>query len=206
MNSDDLPPSKEPFLHPASLVHDSARIGDGCYVWPFAQIRENVTVGDNSVVGQAAYLGPGVIVGPKCRIQNSAMLYEPAALEEGVFIGPGVILTNDRLPRALNLDGSPKSALDWSPAGVRIERGSSVGANAVLIGPIVLGRYSMVAAGAVVTRDVAPHSLVQGVPACHVAWVGRGGHRLVPEAGRLVCPASGETYLEEKGHLRILEA
>lgn len=194
----------ETLLDPTCLVHDDASLGAGCTVWAWSHIREWAKVGDHTSIGEAVYVGPGVTVGANCKIQNHALLYEPAILGDGVFIGPGVVLTNDRRPRALNLDGSPKTGSDWEPAGVAIHEGASIGARAVLIGPVTIGRWAMVAAGSVVSADVMPYSLVLGVPARHVSWVGRSGKRLVARGGLFVCPETGETFQEVNGLLEPL--
>jgi UDP-2-acetamido-3-amino-2,3-dideoxy-glucuronate N-acetyltransferase len=176
-------------------VDPTATIGDGSSVWHLAQVREGARLGEDCVVGRGAYIGSGVQVGPRCKIQNLALVYEPAVLEAGVFIGPAVVLTNDTFPRAVNPDGSLKSAADWTPTGVHVREGASIGARAVCVAPVVVGRWATVAAGAVVTRDVPDFALVAGVPARRIGWVGRAGVRLVDEGdGAWACPVSGERY------------
>jgi UDP-2-acetamido-3-amino-2,3-dideoxy-glucuronate N-acetyltransferase len=115
------------------------------------------------------------------------------------------VLTNDTFPRAVNPDGTLKSAHDWEPVGVVVREGASVGARAVCVAPVVVGRWATVAAGAVVTRDVPDFALVAGVPARRIGWVGRAGMRLTDEGeGRWSCPASGETYRETGNGLVLL--
>jgi len=186
-------------IHPASIVHPNAKIGAGCYVWAWSQIREGAAIGQGTSIGQGAYVGPGVVVGASCKIQNYALIYEPAVLEDSVFVGPGAVLTNDRYPRAVNLDGSEKLAGDWNPVGVYMERGASIGAKAILVGPVRIGTWSMVGAGSVVSADVRPYSLVVGSPAVHIGWVGRSGRRLVKTEHE--CPDSGELFQELDGQL-----
>ena len=158
-------------LAPSADVDERATIGDGSSVWHLAQVRENAILGRNCVVGRGAYVGSGVRVGDNCKIQNYALVYEPALLEDGVFIGPAVVLTNDTFPRAVNPDGTPKSGADWEAVGVTLREGSSVGARAVCVAPVTVGRWATVAAGAVVARDVLPHELVAGNPARRMGWV-----------------------------------
>ena len=164
-------------------------------VWHLAQVREDAVVGARSSVGRAAYVGPGVRVGADVKIQNLAQVYEPAVIEDGVFVGPAVVLTNDRRPRSITPDGTRKGADDWDPCGVTVRHGASIGARAVCVAPVIVGRWSMVAAGAVVVRDVPDFALVVGTPARQMGWVGRSGESLVPEGEGWVCPATGERYV-----------
>lgn len=183
-------------------VAPSARIGRGSSIWHLAQVRENAQLGENCVVGRGAYIGTGVVMGDNCKVQNYALVYEPARLEAGVFIGPAVVLTNDTYPRAVNPDGSPKSAHDWQPVGVTIREGAAIGARAVCVAPVTIGRWATIAAGSVVTKDVPDFALMAGVPARRLGWVGRAGVRLVDQDGAWVCPQTGETYREHDGVLR----
>lgn len=184
-------------------VAPDASIGDGSSVWHLAQVREGARVGENCVIGRGAYIGSGVVIGDNSKVQNYALVYEPAVLGDGVFIGPAAVLTNDTYPRAINPDGSLKSAHDWQPVGVTIERGASIGARATCVAPVRIGEWATVAAGAVVIRDVAAYALVAGVPARRIGWVGTAGFPLKPTAtGQWECPETGEQYIESDGHLR----
>lgn len=182
-------------------VAPSARIGSGSSVWHLAQIREDAVLGSNCVVGRGAYIGTGVVMGDNCKVQNYALVYEPAELGHGVFIGPAVVLTNDTYPRAINPDGSLKSASDWEPVGVRILDGAAIGARAVCVAPVTIGRWATVAAGSVVTRDVADFALVVGVPAKRIGWVGKAGVRLIEQGDAWICPQTNERYIERDGVL-----
>lgn len=174
-----------------------ARIGAGTAVWHLAQIREHAEIGENCVVGRGAYIGAGVVMGDNCKVQNLGLVYEPAVLGDGVFIGPAAILTNDVYPRAVEPDGSLKSATDWDAAGVAIGDGAAIGARAVVRAGVTIGEWALIGAGAVVVADVAPYSMVLGNPARHVGWVGRAGVRLVESGDALICPQTGERY----GHI-----
>ncbi|MFB8190054.1 DapH/DapD/GlmU-related protein [Microbacterium sp. NPDC055988] len=184
-------------------VSPDAVIGDGSAVWHLAQVREGVRMGENCIVGRGAYIGTGVEMGDNCKVQNYALVYEPAKLGDGVFIGPAVVLTNDTYPRAINPDGSIKSAHDWEPVGVTIEKGASIGARATCVAPVTIGAWATVAAGAVVVKDVPAHALVVGVPAKRIGWVGEAGIPLEPgdAADVWVCPSTGDTYIESEGTL-----
>ena len=189
-------------------VSPSAVIGEGSSVWHLAQVREDAVLGENCVIGRGAYIGTGVHLGDNCKVQNYALVYEPAQLGHGVFIGPAAVLTNDHNPRAINPDGSLKDASDWEPVGVTIEEGAAIGARAVCVAPVTMGKWATVAAGAVVTKDVKPYALVMGVPARQYGWVGRVGEVLEPvegAAGQFRCPQSGTLYVEdEDGNLSEL--
>jgi acetyltransferase-like isoleucine patch superfamily enzyme len=184
-------------IHDTAVVEDGARVGDGVLIWQYAHIRENSNIGDNVILGRGVYVGDGVHIGPNCKIQNYALLYEPAILEAGVFIGPGVILTNDEFPRAINSDGSQKNASDWQAVGVIIRQGASVGAGSICIAPVEIGAWALVAAGSVVTKNVAPFALVAGVPAKRINWVGKAGIPLAPDGSdQFICPKTGTRYVE----------
>lgn len=187
-------------------IADSAKIGEGSAVWHLAQVREGAVLGRGCVVGRGAYIGAGVVMGDNCKVQNYALVYEPAHLGDGVFIGPAVVLTNDTYPRAVNPDGSAKSASDWEAAGVTIGDGAAIGARSVCVAPVAIGAWGLVAAGSVVTKDVPDHALVAGVPARQIGWVGRTGQRLQEAAdGLLVCEATGDRYRESDGTLVRLQ-
>jgi acetyltransferase-like isoleucine patch superfamily enzyme len=196
-----------PLIHPSADVDPQATIAEGTVIWHLAQVRELAHNGAHSVLGRGAYVGPSVIIGKNSKLQNYALVYEPAVLEEGVFIGPAAVLTNDLHPRAMNPDGTLKTGEDWHMVGVTVRAGGSVGARAVCIAPVTIGRWAMVAAGAVVTHDVPDFALVAGVPARQVGWVGRAGFKLVasPDDGVWICPASGERYLLVDGAMHLEE-
>ena len=178
-------------------VDDSAQIGFGSSIWHLAQVRDGVVLGTNCIVGRGAYIGSGVKTGDNCKIQNYALVYEPAVLGNGVFIGPAAVLTNDQFPRAINPDGSLKSGSDWEAVGVEIGDGASIGARAVCIAPVKIGAWALVAAGAVVTKDVPNFALVAGVPAKRIRWVGQAGQPLTDIGNnRFKCAVTGATYKE----------
>jgi acetyltransferase-like isoleucine patch superfamily enzyme len=195
------------YVHATADVAESATIAAGSKIWHYAQVRESAVVGENCVVGRGAYVGTGVEVGDNCKIQNYALVYEPAKLANGVFIGPAVVLTNDHFPRAINADGTPKSADDWHPVGVDIREGASIGASATCVAPITIGRWALVGSGSVVVKDVPDFALVVGSPARRIGWVGKSGQPLVADAADAtlyVCPASGERYRQTDEH-RLIE-
>lgn len=197
-------------------VDERATIGDGSSVWHLAQVREDAVLGRGCVVGRGAYVGAGVRMGENCKLQNYALVYEPAVLEDGVFVGPAVVFTNDHYPRAVAPDGTLKRGDDWERVGVTVREGASIGARAVCVAPVTVGRWAMVAAGSVVVRDVPDFALVAGVPARRLRWVGRAGvplERVTPDrdedaAGAPVtwrCPSTGRRHLEQDDTLRELD-
>ena len=186
----------------SSDVSEDAEVGAGTRIWHLAQVREGARVGEHCIIGRGAYVGPGVVVGDRCKIQNHALVYEPAVLEDGVFVGPAAVLTNDMFPRAVTPEGRLKTGEDWDMVGVTLRAGASVGARAVCVAPVTIGRWAMVAAGAVVTKDVPDFALVAGVPARRIKWVGRAGVPLeLTGEGRYRCPVSLDEYEERDGVL-----
>lgn len=195
-----------PSVDPSADVSPAATLGEGTRVWHLAQVREGARLGRNVIVGRGAYIGSGVTVGDKCKIQNYALVYEPATLGPGVFVGPAAVLTNDQYPRAVNPDGSGKAASDWVPVGVTVSTGASIGARAVCVAPVTIGRWALVAAGSVVTRDVPDYAIVAGVPARRVGWVGPAGRPLTDEGqGRWKCPETGTEFRESGNTLTAID-
>ena len=191
-------------VQPTAQVDESAEIGAGSSVWELAQIREKARLGEGCVIGRGAYVGTGVRMGDNCKLQNYSLVYEPAELGNGVFIGPAVVLTNDHNPRSVDAEFKQKRGGDWEAVGVKIADGASIGARSVCVAPLEIGRWAMIAAGAVVTKDVPDFALVVGVPARQIGWVGKSGVRLVEregEPGVWECPKTGELYRETDGTL-----
>lgn len=182
-------------IEPSADIAEGTSIGEGTVVWHLAQVREGAVIGENCVIGRGAYVGSYVRIGDTCKLQNFALVYEPAILEEGVFVGPAAVFTNDHYPRSISVDGGLKTRDDWAPVGVTCRTGASIGARAVCVAPVTIGRWAMVAAGSVVIKDVADFALVAGVPARRIGWVGRAGVPLnAVGEGRWACPETGETY------------
>ena len=190
-------------VHPSAEVEDGATIGDGTSVWQLAHVRRGACVGVDCNLGRGVYIDENVVVGDRVKVQNYSLVYSPARAEDGVFIGPAVVLTNDRYPRAVNTDGSRKTADDWDAVGVTLREGCAIGARSVLLPGVTVGCWAVVAAGSVVTRDVRDFEIVAGVPARSHGWAGRAGRPLQSlGGGRYRCSTTGEEYVEEAGGLR----
>lgn len=195
-----------PFIATTADVASDATIGDGTAIWGETQVREGAAVGSECVVGRGAYIDHHVVIGERCKIQNLALVYAPARIGDGVFIGPAAILANDPYPRAVTPSGDLKRPDDWTPLGVTVDGGASIGAKATVLGGVHIGAWSMVGAGAVVTKDVPAHALVVGTPARRVGWVGADGRRLVAHpSGVLADPSTGLRYREQNDRLEVVE-
>ena len=188
-------------IHPKAVVHestfvdDNVSIGEDTRIWHFVHVLPHTTIGARCSLGQNVMAGPHVTIGDNCKIQNNVALYKGVTLADDVFCGPSCVFTNVLTPRAFV---ERKDEFRDTPVG----KGATIGANATIVCGNRLGEYCMVAAGAVVTRDVPPFALVAGVPARRIGWVSRTGERLDET---LVCPRTGEVYEEIDGALRLVE-
>ncbi len=184
-----------PTIHPTADVSPQATVGPGSRIWHQAQVRERARIGQNCIIGKGAYIDFDVVIGDNVKIQNGVHVYHGVTVEDGVFLGPGVILTNDKLPRAVNPDGSLKSDADWAVSPILIRRGAAVGAGAVVLPGVTVGEWALVGAGAVVTRDVPDHGLAYGNPARLHGYACRCGHTLVGlENDQWKCETCHERY------------
>jgi UDP-2-acetamido-3-amino-2,3-dideoxy-glucuronate N-acetyltransferase len=154
-----------PRIHPTAEVSPSAQIGEGTSVWNQVQIREGAVIGRNCILSKDVYIDFGVRIGDNVKIQNGVSVYHGVTIDDGAFVGPYVCFTNDKYPRAINPDGSLKQATDWEVSQTRVCYGATLGARAVILPGVTIGEWAMVAAGAVVTRDVPDYGLVAGHPA-----------------------------------------
>jgi UDP-2-acetamido-3-amino-2,3-dideoxy-glucuronate N-acetyltransferase len=185
----------QPTIHPSADVSPQATLGPGTRVWHQAQVRERARLGANCIVGKGAYVDFDVQIGDNVKLQNGVYVYHGVTVEDGVFLGPGVILTNDKLPRAINPDGGLKSDADWEVSPILIRCGASIGAGAVVLPGVTVGRFALVGAGAVVTRDVPDHGLVYGNPARLQGYVCRCARPLQPlREGVWLCAYCDEEY------------
>ena len=164
-------------IHPTAEVSPQAEIGAGSSIWHQAQVREGARLGCNCIVGKGAYIDFDVRIGDNVKVQNRVSVYHGVTVEDGVFLGPHVCLTNDKLPRAVNPDGSLKSADDWAVSPNLVREGAAVGACTVVLPGVTIGRWAMIGSGAVVTRDIPDYGLAWGNPARLHGFVCPCGHR-----------------------------
>jgi UDP-2-acetamido-3-amino-2,3-dideoxy-glucuronate N-acetyltransferase len=166
------------YIHPTADIHPKAIIGENTTIWQIVQIREEATVGRECILGRGVYVDARVNIGNCVKIQNYASVYEGVTLEDGVFVGPHVVFTNDKLPRAVNPDGTLKSPEDWIITPTLVHRGAALGANSTIVCGVTIGHWAMVGAGSVVTRDVPDFGLVVGNPARLIGYVCKCGKRM----------------------------
>lgn len=180
--SDDI------FIHPTAVIDEGAAIAPGCRIWHFSHIMTGAEVGSGCNIGQNVFIASGTKLGRDIKIQNNAYLCSGVTLEDGVFLGPSCVFTNVINPRS----EFPKGG-NYTPT--MVHKGATIGANVTIICGIEIGEYAFVGAGAVVTHNVAPYSLVTGVPARHTGWMSRAGCKLEFDAdGYAVCPQTGDRY------------
>ena len=185
-------------VHPSAELEDDVTVGAGSAIWQRAQVRTRARIGAECVIGRDVFIDEGVVIGDRVKIQNGALVYHGVTVADGVFIGPGAILTNDRYPRSITPDGELARPDDWQVSPIRLERGSSIGAGAVVVAGCDVGTFAMVGAGAVVTRAVPGHALVAGSPARRIGWVCACGDRLLDADGK-PAPAEIDRYSMDKG-------
>ncbi len=177
-----------------AVVDDGAEIGSESSIWHFAHIRKGARIGKKCIIGKDVYIDSGVKIGDRCKVQNGVSIYSGVEIEDDVFVGPHAVFTNDLRPRA-NI---------WNESRLErttIETGASIGANATIRCGITLGKWCMIGAGSVVTKDVPPHALILGVPGKIVDWVTESGERLKldievgSKGGVFICEKTGEEVI-----------
>ena len=180
--------ASEYFVHPTAVVDAGANIGSGTKIWHFSHIMSGCWIGERCNIGQNVVVSPGVVLGMNVKVQNNVSIYEGVTCDDDVFLGPSMVFTNVTNPRsAINRRGQY--------AKTHVGKGASIGANATIVCGHDIGAYAFIGAGAVVTKAVAPYSLVVGNPARQLGWVSEYGHRLqFDEQGRALCPESQQEY------------
>lgn len=160
------------FIHESSFVDEDVKIGENTKIWHFSHILAQTTIGKNCSFGQNCVVGPKVKIGNGVKAQNNISIYEGVEIEDDVFLGPSMVFTNVINPRAFIVRKTEfKKTL--------LKKGCSIGANATIICGVVIGKFALIGAGAVINKDVKDYALMVGVPACQIGWVSKAGNRLI---------------------------
>ena len=179
---------KNYFAHETAVIDEPCEIGDGVKIWHFSHIMAGCEIGEKCNIGQNVVVSPGVRLGANVKVQNNVSIYTGVICDDDVFLGPSMVFTNIT---------NPRSAIVRRDQYVEthVGRGASIGANATIICGNKIGEYSLIGAGAVITKDVPPFALVVGNPAKQIGWVSEHGHRLIFDgSGHATCIESGITY------------
>ncbi len=179
---------KNYFSHPSAIIDDGAIIGNGTKIWHFCHVMPSAIIGDYCNIGQNVFIDNAVVIGNKVKIQNNVSVYKGVNCEDGVFLGPSMVFTNVINPRGfIERKEEFKNTL--------VKKGATIGANATIVCGNEIGEYSLIGAGAVVTKPVKPFALMVGNPARQIGWVSERGVRLhFGTNGEAVCDESGERY------------
>lgn len=183
------------FAHPTAVIDKGCTIGEGTKIWHFSHVMTDSVIGERCNLGQNVVVSPGVILGNNVKVQNNVSIYTGVICEDDVFLGPSCVFTNIINPRSavIRRDQYVKTT---------VKRGASIGANATIVCGGTLGRYCLIGAGTVVTKDIPDYALVVGNPSRQIGWVSAYGHRLeFNDQGLAECPESGEKYQLVDGHV-----
>lgn len=175
------------FAHHTAVIDSNVSIGIDTKIWHFSHIMENAQIGQSCNLGQNVVISPNVILGDNVKVQNNVSIYTGVICEDDVFLGPSMVFTN-----ILN----PRSAIVRRDKYIKtlVKKGATIGANATVVCGNILGEYCLIGAGAVVTKNAKPYSLIVGNPAKQIGWVSEYGHRLNFENNVAICPESGQKY------------
>lgn len=175
-------------VHPTAIVESDCEIGADTRIWHFVHVMERCHIGNSCVLGQNVMVAPDVVLGDNVKVQNNVSIYTGVVCEDDVFLGPSMVFTNVINPRSfVNRKEEFKKTL--------VRKGATIGANATVVCGVVIGRYAMVGAGSVVTKNVPDYALVVGNPARQTGWVSAWGYKLdFDEQGFATCPGSGKRY------------
>lgn len=187
------------FIHPSAIVDEGCEIGPGVKVWHFSHLMTGCVIGQNCNIGQNVVVSPKVILGKNVRVQNNVSIYEGVICEDDVFLGPSMVFTNVINPRsAVSRKQEYKKTI--------VKKGASIGANATIVCGHNIGEFAFIGAGAVVTKEVAPYSLVVGNPAKHVGWMSEHGIKLIfDKNNKAICKESKQEYLLENNQVKRIK-
>jgi UDP-2-acetamido-3-amino-2,3-dideoxy-glucuronate N-acetyltransferase len=187
------------YIHPSAVVDPDVQIGLGTKIWHFAHICSGARIGRNCIFGQNTMVANDVVIGDNVKVQNNVAIYTGTVVEDDVFLGPSCVLTNVTNPRS-----QVKRHALYEP--ILIKRGATIGANATIICGITLGRYSFIAAGALIAKDVPDYGFIIGVPGRLKGYMSRHGHLLCfNQNNEAKCPESGYRYHLKDGSVRCLD-
>ncbi len=183
------------FIHETSIVENNVKIGDKSKIWHWTHICSGAVIGANCNIGQNVYISGSVKIGNNVKIQNNVSLYDGVIIEDNVFCGPSVVFTNVINPRSfINRKVEFRKTI--------IHKGASLGANSTLICGVNVGKYSLIGAGSVVTKDIKDFSLNFGNPSSHRGWVTKEGNKLFLSLngnGMEICKKTGDKYILKNG-------
>lgn len=186
---------KEYFAHETAVIDEGCTIGRGTKIWHFSHIMKDAVLGERCNLGQNVVVSPGVILGNNVKVQNNVSIYTGVICEDDVFLGPSMVFTNITNPRSAVIRRDQYVT-------TMVRRGASVGANATIVCGNEIGEYSLIGAGAVITKDVRPYALVIGNPGRQTGWVSEYGHKLAfGDDGMASCPESGDKYRLHEGRV-----
>lgn len=185
--------------HPSAVIDDNCEIGEGTKIWHFSHIMSGCKIGKACNIGQNVVISPKVILGDNVKVQNNVSIYTGVICEDDVFLGPSMVFTNVINPRsAIIRKNEYRQTI--------VHKGASIGANATIICGNEIGKYSMIGAGAVITKEVRAYALVYGNPGVQKGWVSEYGHKLTfDHNGIAICPESGEKYFLSQHDVTKLE-
>lgn len=176
------------FVHETSEIDRNCLIGEGTKIWHFCHIMEQSTIGKNCNIGQNVVVSPFVNIGDNVKIQNNVSVYTGVEIQNNVFVGPSVVFTNIK---------NPRSEINRRKEYVKtlVKKGATLGANSTIICGVTIGKYALIGAGTVVTKDIKDYALVVGNPGKQVGWLSEFGHKLEFNAGIAFCGESGHKYI-----------
>ena len=187
------------FAHETAIIEPDCQIGSNTKIWHFSHIMKDAKIGENCNLGQNVVVSPNVILGNNVKVQNNVSIYSGVICEDDVFLGPSMVFTNVINPRSsiIRRDQFKKT---------KVCKGSSIGANATIICGNTIGSFSMIGAGAVITKDVPPFALMIGNPAKQIGWVSEYGNRLIfNDLNLATCEESNQTYVLKDNNKIIKE-